>query len=268
MIDLIIFSKNRPLQLYALLESLYQHTDSQKSANVSVIYRYDQSFRASIDELSDKFSFVSFIEQNDFYQDVINCLKTTTNRFCAFLVDDIVFKENISLANTCHLLLSNPHILTFSMRMGMHLNFCYPTNSRQSIPDGNIQKGFFAWNWKVGHGDWSYPFSLDGHIFRKEDLERWTSKITFSNPNQFEDRLQIAKTEKGNEICICQTQSAIVNLPINRVQNEYKNRCEDVSPYDLLTMWKEGKKIDTSKFLSISNTSAHYPQPLTLVDRK
>lgn len=268
MIDIIIFSKNRPLQLYALLETLYLHTDAQKSANVTVIYRYEQEFSHSIDEIADRFFSVRFVEQRDFYQDVINCLKVTTNRFCSFLVDDIVFKENISLANTCHLMMTNPQILTFSMRMGTHLNFCYPTNSRQSIPDGTIQSGFFAWNWKSGQGDWSYPFSLDGHIFRKEDVERWLSKISFSNPNQFEDRLQIAKTERGNEICICQTQSSIVNLPLNRVQDEYKNRCGDISSTELLAYWEEGKKIDSSKFLGISNTSAHYPQPLTMVDRK
>lgn len=267
MIDLIIFSKNRPLQLYALLESLYQHTDSQKSANVSVIYRYDQSFRASIDEMSDKFSFVSFIAQNDFYQDVINCLKTTTNRFCAFLVDDIVFKENISLANTCHLLLSNPHILTFSMRMGLHLNFCYPTSLKQPLPNGTIQNGFFIWKWQHGQGDWGYPYSLDGHIFKKEDLTRWLSKINFSNPNQFEDRLQIAKTENTECFCICTTQSSIVNLPLNRVQDEYRNRCGEISSEELFLYWEQGKKIDIVELQGLINTSAHYPVFPSLVDR-
>lgn len=265
MIDVVIFSKNRPLQLFALLDSMHKLTDCAKSASITVIYKYDDIYKESIEEIKQRFESVSFKEQSNFKNDVTNSLASTFNRFCTFLVDDIVFKEPFSFANVCHLLGANSSILTFSMRMGTHLNFCYPINSPQPIPDGTIQNGLFIWQWRNSQGDWGYPISLDGHVFRKNDATRWLSRIDFSNPNQLEDRLQIAKMENLETYCVCTTTSCIVNLPINRVQDEYKNRCGDEDPLILLGLWNEGKRINTDAVIGVNNTSAHFPMPLAFL---
>lgn len=266
MIDVVIFSKNRTLQLYAFLESLFFYTDAQQNANISVIFKYDEEYLDSLEEIKKRFSNIRFVDQKDFKKDVVSCL-AGNNRFCTFFVDDIIFKKKCSLLDMCRILDSNHGILTFSMRMGMHLNFCYPTGEHQPIPDGFIQNGYFIWDWRNGSGDWSYPISVDGHVFRKEHMLEWIGLIEFSNPNQFEDRLQIAKRISQVFGCICMTSSCIVNLPINRVQNEYKNKSGEELPENLKKLWDQGKKINFLSVSEINNNSAHYPATIELVER-
>ena len=267
MIDIVIFSKNRPMQLYALLESLYTLTDAASSSNVTVLYKYDDPFIASIKEISERFKLVSFVKQDDFKRDTVSALVSSTNEYCMFLVDDIIFKSGVALESIVKLMTTNSSVLTFSLRMGLHLNFCFPVDAQQPIPDGSVINGLFIWDWTKSQGDWSYPISLDGHIFKKSDVINWITRINFQNPNQFEDRLQYAKNDNTHRQCVCSTSSIIVNLPLNRVQDEYKNRCSDVTADQLYDMWIEGKKIDTSKILGINNTSAHCPVAITLVNR-
>ena len=197
---------------------------------------------------------------------MLSCLNGS-NEFCTFFVDDIIFKDKVKFSDVCQILSLNSPILTISLRMGLHLNFCYPTRSSQSIPNGIIQNGLFAWDWRSGVGDWSYPFSVDGHVFRKSEIARCINETHFSNPNQFEDRLQILKTFNLPTNCACFAFSKIVNLPLNRVQNEYKNRSEEETPEKLLEHWKSGKKINIDAVARINNDSAHFPVSISLMDR-
>ena len=268
MIDVIVFSKNRPLQLYALLESMFFYTDASQSASITVIYTCDDLYNNALNEIIQKFDNVTFIKQSNFKKDVATALFSSTNDYCTFLVDDIVFKNTISLGNIVELLKNNPGLLTYSMRMGLHLSFCYPTDKEQPIPDGSIISQTFVWNWLNSQGDWNYPLSLDGHVFKKTDIMNWTSKINFNNPNQLEDFMQYAKTLGLPQHCACHVISSIVNMPINRVQNEYANRCGEVDPARLLDVWNDRKKIDIEHTFKILNKSAHFPINIKIVDRE
>lgn len=268
MTDVIVYSKNRPLQLYALLESMYVMTDAKESADVTVIYKYDEAYLPCLEELRTKFSGVRFLHQEDFRKDTLTTLITSVNQYSTFLVDDIIFKSGVSFKDIESLLSTNPNILTFSMRMGLHLNLCYPTNSYQPIPNGNVVNEIFVWDWTQASGDWAYPVSLDGHIFKKSDVLKWASRINFTNPNQFEDYLQHSfKMDSVEKHCVCHTNSIIVNLPLNRVQDEYKNRCGELSAEELLSIWNSRKKIDTQSIAKLHNNSAHYPINIPIVER-
>lgn len=268
MIDIVSFSRNRPLQLYSFLESLEDNTDARFSSNVSVIYRYDDPFLEGLGEVKNKFGWVNFINQDNMRNDVLVELEKSKNEFCVFFVDDIIIKDSVSFSSVCETIKTNPGILTFSLRMGLNLDFCYPTSSPQPIPDGIIRSGLFAWDWRSGQGDWGYPMSVDGHIFRKSEMISWISSISFQNPNQFEDRLQPFKSMNEKVFCACYTMSKIVNLPMNRVQDEYKNRSEEMRAEDLLEWWNEGKKIDVESLMKIKNNSAHFPVKIKLKERK
>jgi len=267
MIEILIYSKNRPLQLYSLLESLYEMTDANISSNVSVIHRYDKEYNESIEEIKSSFKNVNFVEQQDFKNDTTKVLESSRNDYCMFLVDDIIFKDRTSLGNIVQILKNNPDIVTYSLRLGLQLNFCYPLNSHQPIPNGNVINGIFVWDWRNSIGDWNYPLSLDGHIFRKSSVASWINRINFNNPNQLEDRLQHLKNEITG-YCVCSTFSTIVNLPLNRVQDEYKNRNEEMSSERLLEIWQSNKKINIESLYRINNSSAHFPVELSLVSRK
>lgn len=267
MIDLIVFSRNRPLQLYAFLESLFEKSDVFHSAKTTVIFKYDEKFKEGLEEVKSKFSWANFFDQKDLKNDVLDVLKTSNKDYCMFFVDDIVVKDSISFSNICKILSSNPGILTFSLRMGLHLDFCYPTNSPQQIPDGMVKGGFFIWDWREGAGDWGYPMSVDGHAFRKIEILPWIERIDFSSPNQFEDFIQPAKNYLPSHHCICYASSKIINLPINRVQNEYKNRSEEIDADSLLEIWNKREKIDIFSLENIKNNSAHFPAKIGFIER-
>jgi hypothetical protein len=266
MIDLIVFSKDRPLQLYAFLESLHGLTDAKTIGNVHVIHRYADENRQYLREIERTFDGVRFVEQSDIKNDVLNILRTSPNDYCSFFVDDIVFKLENSFMSILLFLFSNDNILKFSLRMGLNLNHCYPTNSRQPIPSGRVEDDVFIWNYVGASGDWGYKISLDGDVFKKESVIKWSEPLEFGSPNQYESCLQSVGTAVTD--CACFVKSTIVNLPMSCVQNEYKNRNAGMSNEMLLQSWREGKKIDIAALYGIANPSAHYLAPFYLVDRR
>ena len=54
--------------------------------------------------------------------------------------------------------------------MGLHLDYCYPLSVSQKVPDGQVLDGVFGWNFTNAEHDWAYPLSVDGHVFRSNDM--------------------------------------------------------------------------------------------------
>lgn len=267
MIDLMIFSKNRPMQLHCLLSSLKEFSNFE-SSNINVLHKYDKKYEEGLNKVKSQHLNVNFIEESSFEDQVKDYLKSG-QKYCVFFVDDMIVKNNFDINLPCNILSSNQNVLTFSLRLGTHLTYCYPTNSQQQVPNGMINSGVFVWNWKASHLDWNYPFSLDGHIFRRSDLEGWASHLKFLNPNQFEDKLQSIKENFVlPEMCVSYVNSVTFNMPLNRVQNEYKNRAEDVSVDELYDLWMNGKELDYGLLFGFLNNGAHHPLNLPIKDSK
>ena len=254
MVDFLIFSKNRPMQLHALLSSFKELAINYKS--LSVLYKYDDEYFESLQFLKRQFADVKFIEETNFKNQIKEFL--SCGNFCSFLVDDIIFKDSSDMNMIASLLENNPQLLCFSLRLGLHLKSCYMVNKAQKIPSGAIHGDVFVWDWRFGEFDWGYPLSVDGHIFRTSDMRKLTNAIEFSNPNQFEDSLQrVLHNLHQVNLCACFQRSKIVNVPMNRVQDEYKNRNIGTEASNLLRMWNEGLRISFREIIDISNESVH-----------
>jgi hypothetical protein len=267
MIDALIFSKNRPLQLHGLLSSLIKFTNL-KPENISVLYKYDSPYIEGLNDIKNIYKSINFIEENNFELQVKNYLKIG-QKFCVFFVDDILIKDHIDFNVPCGVLTDNPAILNFSLRLGTNLTFCYPVNSSQAVPDGNINSQMFIWNWKDSQYDWNYPFSVDGHVFRRSDLEGWSSHLSFKTPNQFESKLQeIPRTYNLPHISCCYLTSKLFNNPLNKVQSEFNNKSENISIDELFSIWKSNKEIDVNHFVDFLNRGAHHPVNLPIKERK
>jgi hypothetical protein len=73
-------------------------------------------------------------------------------------------------------------------------------------------------------GDFAYPLSVDGHIFKTNFIKKCLHKIgRFSNPNTLESKLQ---TLMGviNPNMVFLDESVIVGVPVNLVNDTHKNR--------------------------------------------
>ena len=138
----------------------------------------------------------------------------------------------------------------------------------QRIPPGMIQGDLFIWDWRQGEYDWGYPLSVDGHVFRANDLKSWIKNLKFKNPNQFEDALQLLKFSTGRNSCVCFHRSKIVNIPLNRVQEDYKNRNIGESAESLIPLWNEGLRFSTNELFDISNDGVHSDIKMNLIKVK
>lgn len=267
MIDALIFSRNRPLQLDALISSIkkFSNMDGKK---INVLHRYDEKYTPGLERVKKIHDEVNFIDEKNFELQVKDYLKLG-EKFCVFFVDDMLLKNDVDFNLPCSVLSSHPQFLTFSLRLGTHLTHCYPVNSRQIVPNGTVNSQLFLWEWRGTHHDWGYPFSVDGHIFRRSELEGWSSHLLFKNPNQFESELQsIPRTFAIPPGMCCYLNSKIFNNPLNRVQDEFKNRAEGESIDELYDAWMSGLSIDIDKFYGFINDAAHHPLPLPMKDSK
>ena len=267
MIDFMVFSRNRALQLYALLESIEKYID-KKHVSVSVLHRYDDEHIPGLEEIKDRFSTTSFIEESNFKQHVTNFLETGS-KFCAFLTDDIIFKDSVDVGQVVDVMENNTNVLTFSLRLGLHIKDCYALSSEQPVPMGNVYPpNLFVWDWRQAKMDWEYPLSVDGHIFRREQISKWFKPLEYKHPNSFEEIIQVCrKVPDIPPLAVSFVTSRLVNLPINRVQDTHTNRCGDVSSDFLLGEWNQGKKISISKFHQLLNTGVHQELDITYEDR-
>ena len=70
---------------------------------------------------------------------------------------------------------------------------------------------------------------------------------------------------------ICHHASKVVNIPWNRVQTDWDNRCASpnaaTSVEEMLEYWEQGFQIDLSGIYGVLNESVHQEFPLVLEDR-
>ena len=266
-ITAIIFSKNRPLQLYALLESMRKHTN-MPLCDVNVLYRADHDFIIPMEVLKTSFPEVSFHTEHNFKSQV-ESLVSSAKKHIVFFTDDDVFKDNVDFVGPCFILHNNPHVICFSLRLGKHLTYCYSTQSPQTVPQGITREPFFFWQWKNASWDWNYVFSVDGHVFRKTDTETALKMIDgWKSPNTFEGMLSHLHPRLPHPEMACYTTSCLFNIPHNKVQTEINNEFGGGSEYEFLDIWNDGKKIDVSTFHKIKNVSAHQLVQVSFVPKE
>ena len=236
--------------------------------DITILHRYDEEYNPALAEVKEQFQECKFIEDDNFKHQVCSFLEASANN-CFFLVDDIVFRRPVDMHLCDSILESNPDVLTISLRLGLHLNHCYPVSSWQKIPDGQVQQGFFLWPWRAGMHDWGYPFSVDGHIFRAKQILNYIRHLEFTTPNSFEAEMQkIPHYFAVPNLTICNVESCLFNNPLNRVQDAFQNRSGNVTTEELLAKWNEGLEIDIDKLARLIPNGAHFVAELPFRERK
>lgn len=269
-VDLIIFSYNRPLQLYALLESVNQQVAGLDE--VMVIYRAsDALYEDAYQKVCATFANVYYCcQQNaphDFKRYTLDCISRTVNPYVIFAVDDIVVKDHIDLADCIECMEQN-NAYGFFLRLGKNLNYCYATLSDQHMPQFIIDDGSCCvWNFNGAEYDWGYPNSLDMTVYRKADVLGLLESLDYYSPNQLEHYLanHADYSKKG----ACYSTSKIINLPINLVQTYTYNNCQHTyCPQQLLDVFNEGMKMDVQTLFQANNRSSHmYDAVINFIER-
>ena len=268
----VIFSRDRALQLHSLLTSYFELVINP--ASLKIIYMTsNQEHSDSYEQVKDHF-LASDIEV-EFIEEAKGGFKTTLEKvldFVAtknifFLVDDIVFINEVDLTYASTV---NPRDAILSLRHSPYLSYSYTKNQAQVPPVFRENIEFPAgleFNWFEQGCEWSYPWSVDGHVLSTAEVRVIAKVSDFKAPNSFETALNLFNSLCENRKGLCYRESKILNLPINRVQSEYKNISGDVSPNDLLIEWKNGMMLRTDAFKNHIPKSTHEEHTVTFKAR-
>lgn len=252
----IVFSMDRPLQLYALLESYFRHCTDP--APLTILFKANSSdYKKGYEEVKRYFKDmpIKFVKEDSFRNNLITIIKNISSKYLFFLVDDNIFKSKFSFAD--YVLKPNAEKYILSLRLGKHLNYCYTRSISQKLPKFKEEGKFISWNMRASEADWKYAFSVDGHIYLKAEIAAMVNLLSFKAPNSFEASMNVFRYIFWRKKGLCYPESIILNLCLNKVQDENENISGNFSPSELIKIWNMNNKIDINEFNNIRNKSAH-----------
>lgn len=270
-VDVVVFSFDRPLQLYAYLESAERYLTGVNETHV--IYRsskfaYEQGYQI----VAKRFPKVLFHRQSERPHDDFKPLvvasvysDASTCPYIMFAVDDIVIKDDVNL-EVCTKAMESNKAWGFFLRLGKNITHCYSLNSATPCPEGkDIGKTMFSWKFSKGDGDWGYPNNTDNTIYRKKDILSFLKNGNFKHPNSLEENWQGWRDMEGTGLCFVVSKN--INIPMNLV-NQSGNRCNhSFTPQELLVKFQQGLKMDIEPFYQVKNRSAHVDFTPTFIPR-
>lgn len=272
-VDTIIFSYHRPMQLYALLESLDAHV-LNNCGTTYVIYRADTKEYNDAYELVDTdFPAVVFLQQGenpaqDFKEITVSVLDGSSANYVMFVVDDMILLDTIDLSE-CVAALEATNAYGFYVRLGKNLTDCYLLKCDQPLPAFQaVGASMIAWSFDQARYDWNYPNTLDMTLYRKKDIESAFSTLSYPAPNILELYWHQQGITSGHAVGLCYTKSRAVNIPSNQVQTAwYLPHMQEQSAQDLLRLFLEGKKIALDDLYKIVPVSVHMDYRFRFIDR-
>ena len=255
----IVFSKDRPGQLDALIQS-YKDNVQNLAPLIILYYASDKKYQAGYDKLIDNYQEFEFIKEKSFKKDLIRSIRKIKSKSVFFLVDDILFTRKFDINQLSSLDL-NSYVV--SMRLGSNITYSYIQDREIIQPSINrLNDDIIWWNWIPDNSYWSYPVSVDGHFFLKNEILLMLHLSNFNNPNSLEYKLQkfneYFSSKRGASI----NMSVLVNFPWNKVQTENSNKSGDISSEKLLNYFMEGKMINHNKYFGKVYNSCHVEEEL------
>jgi len=271
--DLVIFSYDRPLQLYACLESVEKNV--QDCAGVAILYRtsspaFDDAYALVIQRFPNMLFFKQAAPEANTFKPTLCTIafSVLSAPYIMFGVDDIVVTENIML-NECVNAIEKYNAYGFYLRLGKNITQCYTLSVYKdfALPAfENLDPGMLRWSLVGAPYDWSYVHSLDMTIFRKSDIQWFLSTLEYFTPNSLD--LALSQYKKSNWQGLCYEHSKIVNIPLNIVQeNKIDHNMALLSTTELLEEFMLGFKIDIQALAGVDNKSPHHAYIPTFVIR-
>jgi len=253
-ISIIVFSKGRPMQMHAYLESLLKFSDAQQDM-ITVLYCEMEQIRYG--KLMASFPQVHWVKENKFESDLKEVL-SNAGSYIMFGCDDVVFTGTFSLVQAAEYLAGHAQVFGYSMRLGGNIK-PMPRNLSK-------EETVFEWKWDCGEQHYNYPWELDCTMYRKEDVVQMTmeEENPIKNPNYYEAMITAdnrkERITRPHMACNKKKGCAIV-ITVNRVQETHQNGYDDSMLTDIYSLDKlyndDGNTLDIEKIASMNNTIIH-----------
>jgi len=175
----IVFTKNRPLQLDAYLESLYRYFASEL-IQTYILYKVEL-FEEEYTQLFSKYPNCIVIKENDFFSDFSGLLIEIDTKYVLFGVDDVVYFDSVNFDVIDECFTKFPRdIFGFSLRF-----------SKEAVKDGNdrISEAVVAGqtvcslDWRQGQTPSTrYPFELCATVYPTRLVKKIIDSAVNNNP--------------------------------------------------------------------------------------
>ena len=267
----LVPSRNRACQLHALMESVRINFDNPPGFHI--IYSISSpEFDAGYKKLQDMNMFPSIVwhRERDLYGDFLDKINEEDwSEFVCLCSDDSLFYRKVDLRPKDLDYIFDAETICFNFRLGLNtLVQDYLNGSRQppltdytTSPDNR----FIKWNYKRYSDvhNYGYPFSFDGHVYRTEDLNRYTRTLALDagKIRHWEGRMCGGQHRHvlDKSSMQCYQHSVLFNNPVNCVQDPplYHSNNVHIPPEALNTMFLEGKVIDVEKLRELDISGSH-----------
>lgn len=269
----LIFSKDRALQLDATLRSYLLHCRDAKSFQTRVLYTTSSPLHAgqyeALTREYGRYDFIRFLPEQDFRSDVLALLAPFDS--VLFLVDDNMFVRDFRLEEADESLRDNPDALGASLRLGRNTTYCYTLDKTQGPPEFQaLGNTLLKYPWPAAEYDFGYPLELSGSAYRTEDMLPYLAGLQFQNPNTLEGAMSIQRNifRKEKPFLLCFDRSVVFSIPLNMVQTMWKNRTggkSEHSPDSLANLFAQGRRIDVHAYSGFSPEACHQEVELKFV---
>ena len=254
----ILFSKDRPMQSHAYLESLFYFSDV-KEEDVSVLYCHEQNIL--YDKVISAFPGVNWIQQTSFDKQLRELVNEIEDDYMMFGCDDVVFTKTFYTQDIEKLLNDYVNIFGFSLRLGTDiLNFPEESDllKRYEIEDSTQ---YWVWDWRSDKiDDFHYPWEMDCTVYRTLDVKSMINHCSevIENPNYLEDlKMELPRWRMA---CYNLPSRAIV-ITVNRVQDTHPNEIDERYKTDVESLNQlynnKGYKLDIKEIAQKYHNMVH-----------
>jgi hypothetical protein len=253
----VVFSRDRALQLDALLGSLLLQCQDVSSLQLNVLYTGSSDrFRKQYSVVEREWRValpITFHPEVDFRRDLLRILGLpdksalvrsglysrirrywhrvprvhTLWEHLVFLVDDNLFVSPFSLGAPIAALRTQSHAIGFSLRLGSNVTNCYMLGRSQRSPEffPTASTGVVRYNWADADGSFAYPLEVSSSIYSSRVIAGLLAALDYSNPNTLEAALARAITrfrlQSRRPSLLCFEYSVAFCDALNKVQTVY-----------------------------------------------
>lgn len=262
-LHVIVFSKDRPLQLDATLRSLRATCAAPDAVQVKVIHV------ASTPRLAELYARVAaenpwaeLVPERGFRETLLAAARGAG--LLGFVVDDCLFVRPWDPAPIAAVLASHAEVIGASLRLGRNTAHCYMLDRPQRVPPLlPLGGGLLALEWPVAEHDFGYPLELSSSLYRASDLVPLLERLPYRNPNELELALATVAREAfatTRPVLLCPERSAAFCAPLNVVQTTFANRNgarPEHSPEALADRYERGERIDVDALRGYTPRACH-----------
>jgi glycosyltransferase involved in cell wall biosynthesis len=269
----LIFSKDRALQLDATLRSLLFHCDDVNELQIKVLLTSSTSlYENQYDHLRSNYSPYEFLQfhREQFFPSDLMALISPFN-YTLFLTDDNIFVKNFKMSQILEGLKTNPDALGFSLRLGKNTTYCYTLNRNQDLSSFSpLADNILKFNWTTSQYDFGYPLELSSSVYRNEDILPYISRMNFQNPNTLEASMSVHRGffQSCKPYLLCYEHSVTFCNPLNMVQTAWVNRTSmrpEYSSDSLGKLFDAGYRIDISSYIGFVPNACHQEVDLKFI---